>query len=129
MTRNLKIVGVAMASLDGALCCISRSIRPTIAELFQAMPVLKKKPNTCIRKYDPKIQNSKYNELPYIYIYTPMNGNVVLSVVGDIGDNVISFSDINGRSWKHPIYCNDWLGMAQPAHILHLNLRPNKDQE
>ena len=110
-----------------------KSIRPTIAELFQAMPVLKKKPNTCIRKYDPKIQNSKYNELPYIYIYiyiyTPMNGNVVLSVVGDIDDNVISFSDINGWSWKHPIYYNDWLGMAQPAHILHLNLRPNKDQE
>ena len=58
-----------------------------------------------------------------------MSGNVVLSVVGDIDDNVISFSDINGWSWKHPIDCNDWLGMAQPAHILHLNLRPNKDQE
>ena len=58
-----------------------------------------------------------------------MNGNVILRMVGDIDEDLISFSDINGRSWEHPIYCNNWFGMAEPAHILHLNLRPREAEE
>ena len=55
-----------------------------------------------------------------------MNGNIILRVVCDIDENLVSFSNINGRAWKHPIYCNNWFSMAQPAHILDLNLRPKE---
>ena len=58
-----------------------------------------------------------------------MNGYVILGVVCDIDNNSIAFSSINCRPRKHAIYRNNWFGMAQPAHILHLNLIPKQKYE
>ena len=58
-----------------------------------------------------------------------MNGHVVLCIVGDVDKDSISFSDINGWPRKHSIYCNNWFVVAQPAHILHLNLNPKEEEE
>lgn len=57
--------------------------------------------------------------------YSPMNGHIILCVVGHINQNSISFSGINCRSREHPIHCDNWLGVTQPAYILHLYLHEN----
>lgn len=44
-------------------------------------------------------------------------------MVGDIDKNSISFSNINSRPWKPPIYSYNGFSMAQSTHILHLNLK------
>lgn len=58
-----------------------------------------------------------------------MNGHVVLCIVGNIHKNSIPFSNIDSRPWKHPVHCYNRLRMAQPAHILHLNLRSKKKKK
>lgn len=55
-----------------------------------------------------------------------MDGHVVLRVVCDVDLNSIAFSNINCRPRIHPVYGNYGLRMAQPTHILHLNLNKKR---
>lgn len=55
----------------------------------------------------------------------PMNGDVILCIVGNVDKNSISFSCINGGSWKPSIHCDNGFCMAKPAHILHSYLKSN----
>lgn len=52
-----------------------------------------------------------------------MDGHVVRGIIRDVDQNAIAFSNIDRRPRKHAIYGNYWLGMAQPTHVLHLNLK------
>lgn len=61
--------------------------------------------------------------------HIPMNGHVVLRIVSYIDKNPIAFSNIDSRPWKHPVHCYNRLCMAQPAYVLHLNLRPSNSKE
>lgn len=58
-----------------------------------------------------------------------MDRYVVLCMVGDIYQELISFSYINCRPWEHPINCDYWFCMAKSAHILHLYLKPIKKKQ
>ena len=51
-----------------------------------------------------------------------MNRHVVFRVVSDIHLNSVSFSNIYSWPWKPSVYCDNRLGMTQPANIFHLNL-------
>ncbi|KAL6289004.1 hypothetical protein ACE6H2_006514 [Prunus campanulata] len=50
-------------------------------------------------------------------------------MVGHIHKKCISFSGINCRSREHPIYCNNGLRMAQPAHILRSNNKKSAEPQ
>lgn len=52
-----------------------------------------------------------------------MDGHVILRVICHVDENSIAFSSIDRWAGIQSVYSNDWLGMAQPAHILHLNLK------
>ena len=64
-----------------------------------------------------------------VCVYLPMNRDVVFCMVVDSYKELISFSNINSRPWEPPIHCNNRLGMAQPAHILHFYLRTKKEEK
>lgn len=51
-----------------------------------------------------------------------MNGEIVLSVVGDVDDDPVAFPGVDGRPWKSAVHRDDGLRMAQPANVLRLNL-------
>lgn len=53
----------------------------------------------------------------------PVDGDVILRIVCNVDDDSIPFPGIDGWPREPPINCNDWLSMAESAHILHCNLR------
>lgn len=120
---HVEVISVAMTSLDRTLCYICRSISPAISELLQPMPA-----NNAGKNITDMWTR---HDISYFLFFCssdnlPVNGHVILGMVGDIYKNSITFSNINGRSWESTINCDNRLRMAQPADILYLNLHREK---
>lgn len=47
-----------------------------------------------------------------IFLILPVNGHVVLCVVGDVDKNAVSFSNVDRWPGEHTVNGHDWLCMA-----------------
>lgn len=61
-----------------------------------------------------------------ILIKIPVNGHVVLCMIGNIDLNSVSLINIYSRPWISSIYSHYWLCMAQSADISHLYLQSHQ---
>jgi hypothetical protein len=51
-----------------------------------------------------------------------MDGDVVLDMVNHFNEEAITLPSNNSRPWKLAVYSYNALGVAQPCHILQLDL-------
>jgi len=58
----------------------------------------------------------------FVYIYIPVNGDIVFSLVLDVDDKGVAVLDLEGWPREHPVHRNDIVGLAQPLHWCFLNL-------
>ena len=52
----------------------------------------------------------------------PVKSDIVLNMVNHLDNKAITFPSYDPRPWKLTIDCNNALCLAQPCHVLHLDL-------
>ena len=58
----------------------------------------------------------------------PVDRDIVWNMINDFNEQTIALSSYNPRTRKFPIHCHNALGVAQPCHILQLNLFADKEK-
>lgn len=64
-----------------------------------------------------------------VYVYVPVNCDIVFGAVHDIDHKAIAILDLEGRPGEHPIYRDDIVGVAQPLHRGFLDLNQTKPKQ